>query len=62
MTKLFIRASVVAEILWNPQEKTSIKQFARKLVAMEKRLISYGFECSPVTSEYCARNIDICFN
>lgn len=63
--KLWIRSSVIGEKLWNPTANdtmTSNINLARRLVSMENRLINRGINAMPVTSEFCARNIEVCFS
>lgn len=57
--KLFIRSSVLADILWNPftKETEAYYDFVTRLLAMEDRMINSGFGVSPVTSDYCKRHV-----
>jgi hypothetical protein len=63
MTKLWVRGSSFGERLWNPEaNKTSTtSNLVKRLYGMEQRLVWRGYGASPVTVEYCSRNIDVCF-
>lgn len=53
--KIWIRASVLAERLWNDKIDIShdLAYITRRLVAHAKRMTSRGYKVSPVTVELC---------
>lgn len=59
--RLWSRSSVFSERVWNPSVNNGIQDIVSRLVQNEERLIRRGFEPSPITSEYCGNNINVCF-
>ena len=61
--KIWIRASVLAERLWNSKIdlKTSINDIARRLNAQARRMRARGFKTSVVSVQLCEENVEICF-
>ncbi|CAD8158974.1 unnamed protein product [Paramecium octaurelia] len=61
--KLFLRSSILADTLWNPDQKQDelFPKFAKRLSDMEDRMNKYDFPVSPFTHSYCKRQLDLCF-
>ncbi|CAK72253.1 unnamed protein product (macronuclear) [Paramecium tetraurelia] len=61
--KLFLRSSILADTLWNPDQKQDelFPKFTKRLSDMEDRMNKYGFPVSPFTHSYCKRQLDLCF-
>ena len=60
--KIWIRASILAERLWNVKvDSTNIRGITERLVAHSRRMKSRGFKHSAVTVELCEHHPDICF-
>ncbi|CAD8044857.1 unnamed protein product [Paramecium primaurelia] len=61
--KLFLRSSILGDILWNSNSKTSEQfwQFTQRLSEMEDRMNKYKFPVSPFTSGYCKSQTQVCF-
>lgn len=58
--KIFPRASALAERLWNAQYHDTMKELITRLRNLNKLMISQGLSVSPLTSEYCELNVDMC--
>lgn len=58
---LWSRSSVFAERVWNPVDNASIPDVVRRFYSNEQRLIRRGFQPSPMTSQYCGLNVEVCF-
>lgn len=61
--KIWIRASTLAERLWNPNV-ADVKDVAKRLIATEYRFISRGYKPAPVTNRWCSiddSRTDECF-
>ncbi len=58
---LWSRSSAFAERMWNALINNGDADIVGRLVGNAKRLERRGFQVSPVTSEYCEKNLKICF-
>ncbi|KRW98213.1 Glycoside hydrolase, superfamily [Pseudocohnilembus persalinus] len=56
------RVTSLALRLWNVEENLNSRQLVEKLVNMNKILKeSYDMKPSPITTQYCEKNLDMCF-
>ena len=60
--KLWIRSSAFAERMWNGRINSGNVDIVKRLYANEERMRKRGFKISPVSSEYCSRNVEVCFS
>ena len=62
-SKVWVRASAVAEKLWNVKEMAFVDiNFAvKRIFFFEKRLNDRGIFTSPATAEICGRSPEICW-
>ena len=58
---IWSRASAFAERMWNAEINDGDRDIVGRLYANEQRLIRRGFYPSPVTTQYCAGHLDVCF-
>jgi hypothetical protein len=65
LNKLWLRASALAERLWNPAEidnaSKDMKSLVRRLVQQGRRMRARGIKCAPVTVQLCENQPEICF-
>jgi len=59
--KLWARSCAFAERMWNVRINEQEKDILKRLHEQEKRMIKNGFMVSPSSSEFCTRNLDVCF-
>ena len=60
-TYLWIRASALAERLWNPSIKQTEVELVQRLVSQKERMQSRGIKVAPVSSSLCESNPGLCF-
>lgn len=58
---LWSRTSAFSERVWNALIHNGNQDIVTRLYANEKRLLKRGIAASPVTSEHCARHVEICW-
>ncbi len=61
--KIWVRASILSERLWNSEINLSTKlaDIASRLVAQSRRMRDRGIKTSPVSVQLCQENISVCF-
>lgn len=64
LNKLWMRGSVVAERAWNYHAndgQPNQVDLVKRLVTMYNNFKRRGFSAEPISTEYCTRNVEVCF-